>query len=163
MALDATAKLSNIKKSIYSYFGDLLAAQGLTVDDEGLMQNLSSSDEWIQMTLLNVEGGEPAGQADSSRFGLWRRGLLNFNIFIKLATLPPTGATTTYRATDIRDIILGQGELGTDITLKDYSSTGAPAVDVIRIMAINTDRRIPNNQGFYQYNLTLQLLWLEKV
>ncbi len=156
MTLDATAKAANVAKSIYGRIGPLLVAQSLTVDYEGTKQNLS--DEWVQMALLDSGGGVYAGLASTTKRGMWKSVLLSFNIFIKEESV----AANTYRARIIRDIILGQAELGSEFNLVDYETAGTPAVGVVRINEIFTDRRIPNTEGYYQYNLTLRLDWLEK-
>jgi len=155
MALHATAKAVNVAKSVYARLGPLLAAQGLTVDYEGYRQDLTSASEWVQMRLLDAGGGDYAGWADADRRGAWKQALLSFNVFVKQPL------SNAYRPRTLRDVILGQVEIWTTFDLKDYEA-GAMSVGSFRVLEVLDDRRIPNDKGWHQHNLTLRLEWLEK-
>jgi hypothetical protein len=83
--------------------------------------------------------------------------LLSLNIFVK-----PELTTKVNRHFEIRDDIYDHLKIGSGVTFYDFQGGVTNAlVQNMKVRDIVTDSPIPNND-YHQYNLTVQLDWLQK-
>lgn|GEM_PF-5767757 len=156
MSLSASSKSTNAAKSVYDYLGDKLEAQSLVVDYEGLDQDLSEEDEFVQLRLLDA-GRKYAGQAEASgQRGNWVQCQLNVIVFVKQAT-----QTNAYRPREIRDIVVEEFPIGLTFDLTDFDAEPPEAAGLIKVFSLVNDRRLADAEGYYQHNLVFLLAWLE--
>jgi len=83
--------------------------------------------------------------------------LLSCNIFVN-----PDKTTKTNRHYEIRDLLYNYLAIGKTLNMYDFASgTTASAIQVLKVRDVVTDSPIPNDELF-QYNLTVEIAWLEK-
>ncbi len=155
MALHPTAKATNLAKSVYDHLGGALETAGLTVDYEGVEQDLNAETEYVQLRLLDAGGGKFAGRVDSGP-GLWKDVLLSVNIFVK------EPLTNSYRPREIRDVVVNEIPIDALIPFKDYDANPVSQEGALRVMSVTADKSIPNDTGYFQHNVTFRLQWLEE-
>lgn len=146
MSLHATAQLLNLKKSLDSHLASALAGSGVSIDWEGLVQNLSQDEEVVQPR-LSLVGQERMGQGPEG-LGQGLRFQLSLNIFVR----PGESAG---RLAEIRDLLAEALAPGKRLEFYDYSPPTPALVDYLTIHRLVVDQGTPFKDGYIQHNLTL--------
>ncbi|MBW2618416.1 MAG: hypothetical protein JRC92_06040 [Deltaproteobacteria bacterium] len=146
MSLHSTAQLLNLKKSLDTHLATALAGSGISIDWEGLVQNLSQDEEVVQprLSLLGQErlGQGPEGLGQGLRFGL------SLNIFVR-------AGETAGRLAEIRDLLAETFAPGRRVEFYDYTPPTPDLVDYLTIHRIVVDQGAPSKDGYIQHNLTV--------
>lgn len=158
MTLDATGKFQNVKASVeYFLKTNLVTTSSLNVDFEGLPFEEEGKTEWVQeriMAITPLAEGRKDQEANHYRVV---DVMLSLNTFVK-----KDRTTYSNRHYQIRDIIAGYLNLGTDVNLYDYANGNfTTSIQKMRVREIVTDSPIPN-EDFHQYNYTVSLEWEQK-
>lgn len=157
MALSAEGKYQNFKASLENYVNaNLVVTEQLAIDYEGVPFEEADYNEWVQVRIIGTGNWEDLHRSSSTRKKI-AQPIVNFNVFVK-----PESTTKSNRHYQIRDIVAGYFELGSQIDFYDFASEDFTNVlQELTVKEIITDSPIPNDD-FRQYNYTVGIEWIQK-
>ena len=134
MALDANAKMANIKASLDDYCRKTLGtSESLSIDYEGLPFDNASVLEWVMPRIVDTIPTFHR-QGSNSQYGEDVNILFHTNIFVKKG-----GQTTAVRHYIIRDAVASHFRIKQDIPIKNFAAGGEVIQDNMRVRRIVTD------------------------
>lgn len=159
MVLHASSQIQNVKTSLEKFIYDVFdSGLGWTIDYEGTaFESGVTKDafEWVQPRVLDIFDDPWKPKSASNRRGNRASMLLSMNFFVT-----KSGTTKHNRHYEMRDIAMGSMYSGVSIPLRDYhGGTTRPWTCLMQVADLETDRSIPNDEGYWQYNLTFSIEW----
>ena len=159
--VDATARIENVKASLDSHVATQLeTGKSLAVDWNSTDFKTKAVDAYIRPRLLNIARGDfyrVAGSAGEKGHDAVL--IYQIDCFVKVAE-----TTNRLRHMEIRDLVAEEFKVGTMIALGDYftNSSNPSRVETLKCFEIDTDREIPEANGFQQWVFAVNIHYLEK-
>ncbi len=147
MALDANARMVNIKRSLDLYAKNNLSdTEKLDIDYEGVAFDNSGASIWVQPRILDIStdfyrSGSNTQYAEQTDL------LYQITIFVG-----KSGVTTSDKHYMIRDAVLNYYKSGTSIGIRDCIDSGT-TVDYLVVRDLVTDLPLPEEQTYRGYAL----------
>ena len=160
--LEANTKLENIEKSINAYIStNIQTALSLKVIYQRGAREASLPNHWVEIGLVPLSAQTAYFFASGTTAGALSQFLVNLNIFER-DDARKSGAATAYTLSGHVDSISALFAPGSSITIRDYDTSGTPAVGALRSIEIpdRTEIDTPPDSGITQINVSATLLYV---
>lgn len=156
MALNKDGSVENLKYSIERHLKYHLGST-LTFDWEGARFETSGATEWVQERVMGMGAGTYHRGVGGGLDGQTVPVLLSCNVFVN-----PNKTTKTNRPYEIRDLLFNKLRTGTTIGFYAFASgSTSTTTQILKVRDVVTDSPVPNDD-LLQWNLTVEIDWLEK-